>query len=391
MLSSRRTFKALLAAFLLLIATASVAQAVGPASVTVRVEGSEHTLLAPTTVTTSAAPVDKDGHAADTCSGTSAAGALEQATAGNWGGTWFKIGYSVESILGETHAFEAGAPANYFWGYWLDNKPSAVGVCEGELSSGESVLLFPECFSESGACPASPNPLGIVAPAATEPGSPITVAVTSYANANGAPSAATGATVAGGGATATTDTSGHATFALSETGNVQLRVSAPDSVRSETTVCVHRGNDGNCGTTGPTASPSSGVLGATTRAAYKGPYAVVARAAGILDGHVYPRAKAPRLLRGTTLAHTQIASVSLRLRRSFRGRCSAYDGTSERFVRTRCGSGGFFKVATTPSFSYLLPGALQRGRYVLDLEATDTDGNRTSLARGSSRVVFFVR
>ena len=39
----------------------------------------------------------------------------------------------------------------------------------------------------------------------------------------------------------------------------------------------------------------------------------------------------------------------------------------------------FFKVASTPSFSYLLPGALQRGRYVLDIEATDAAGNRTSL------------
>ena len=53
--------------------------------------------------------------------------------------------------------------------------------------------------------------------------------------------------------------------------------------------------------------------------------------------------------------------------------------------------GSFFKVASTPSFSYLLPGALERGRYVLDIEATDVAGNRTSLARGSSRVVFYVR
>ena len=97
------------------------------------------------------------------------------------------------------------------------------------------------------------------------------------------------------------------------------------------------------------------------------------------------------MLRGTTLAHTQVASVSLRLRRSFRGRCSAYDGISERFERAHCGGGAFFKVSSTPSFSYLLPGALQRGRYVLDIEATDAAGNRTSLARGTSRVVFYVR
>ena len=74
-----------------------------------------------------------------------------------------------------------------------------------------------------------------------------------------------------------------------------------------------------------------------------------------------------------------------------RGRCFAYDGTSERFLRTRCWHGSFFKVSSTPSFSYLLPGALAPGRYVLDLEAIDAAGHRSTLARGSSRIVFYVR
>src|ERR1700704_6130812 len=124
MLTSRRTPKALLAACLLLLATASVAQAAAPASVTVRVEGSAHTLLAPTTVTTNAAPVVKDGKPADACTGTSATGALELATSGSWGGAYFSgLGYSVETILGETHQFEFGAPANFFWSFWLNNAP----------------------------------------------------------------------------------------------------------------------------------------------------------------------------------------------------------------------------------------------------------------------------
>ena len=33
-----------------------------------------------------------------------------------------------------------------------------VGICEGELSSGDSVLFFPECFSETGACPPVAEP-----------------------------------------------------------------------------------------------------------------------------------------------------------------------------------------------------------------------------------------
>ena len=50
-----------------------------------------------------------------------------------------------------------------------------------------------------------------------------------------------------------------------------------------------------------------------------------------------------------------------------------------------------FKVSTAPSFSYLLPSTLAPGRYVLDIQATDVAGNRTTLARGTSRIVFYVR
>ena len=124
---------------------------------------------------------------------------------------------------------------------------------------------------------------------------------------------------------------------------------------------------------------------------YTGPYAVVARATGPIDGHVYSRRHAPRVLAGSVLAHTGLTSVSIELRRSYRGRCQAYDGIRELFVSARCGRGSFFKVSTEPSFSYLLPSALPRGRYVLDIEATDVAGNRSRLARGTSRIVFYVR
>jgi hypothetical protein len=171
---------------------------------------------------------------------------------------------------------------------------------------------------------------------------------------------------------------------------VVLRVTAPGSVRTETAICLHKGDDGNCGTASPSGPTASGGV-AGFKSAYAGPYAVVARAAGILDGHVYSRAHAPRILAGNVLAHTTIASVGLELRREFKGRCYAYNGTSEVFLRAGCGQGSFFKVSTAPSFSYLLPTALARGRYVLDLEATDTAGNHTTLARGTSRIVFYVR
>jgi hypothetical protein len=371
-------------------ALAGAPSALASANVTVRIEGIDKTLLAPAQVTTDGATtVVKDGNSEHSCSGASAAGALQLATGGSWNGEWFGgFGYSAETILGETHAFEPGAAANYFWSYWLDNKASSVGICEGELQPGQSVLFFPECFSETGACPAPPNPLGVSAPPVAERGAPVAVTVTSYDNVSGAASPAAGATVAGGGASATTDALGHATLAIAQAGSIQLQVSAPGAVRTETTVCVHNGNDGTCGTTSPSgaSTPAPGVA-----AAYKGPYAVVAQATGVQDGHFYAHGRGPKVLAGTIATHSSVASVSLKLRRSYRGRCFAYDGVAERFKRAHCGEGSFFSVGSAPSFSYLLPGALAPGRYVLDMQATDAAGNRTTLARGTSRIVFYVR
>ena len=54
--------------------------------------------------------------------------------------------------------------------------------------------------------------------------------------------------------------------------------------------------------------------------------------------------------------------------------------------------GSFFQIASGgDSFSYLLPSRLPPGRYVLDIKATDSAGNRTPLDRGSSRIVFYVK
>ena len=106
-------------------------------------------------------------------------------------------------------------------------------------------------------------------------------------------------------------------------------------------MCVHNGNDGNCGTT-----PSRRGLvrlarrRSTSAAAYKGPYAIVATATGVLDGHVYSRRKAPRLLRGTAVAHTrdrlgQPAACAAPVA----GAASPTTASRERFARTRCGGG----------------------------------------------------
>lgn len=388
MLVSRRISLALGAVCLASSVFAADAVAAGPATVTVRVEGAAETKLPPTTVTTTTTPVVKDGNPAHSCAGTTAAGALELATGGNWGGKWYTgLDYAVESIEGEDLSLSSSS----YWTFWLDNKLAPEGVCEAELSPGDSILFFPECFGE---CPTPPNPLGIEAPATAEVGKPVKVIVTSYANASGNPSPASGAAVAYEGVTVDTDAEGHATLTLAHAGSQILRVTAPKSIRTEAIVCVHAGNDGNCGTTGNSGSTGSGAstAGAGGMAApYKGSYALVPKLTSLINGHVYKRGHAPRVLSGSVLAHTTVSSISLTLRREYRHRCYAFNGTTTQFVRARCGAGKPFKVSSDGTFSYLLPSALAPGRYVLDIQATDAAGNRTTLARGTSRIVFYVR
>jgi hypothetical protein len=387
MLVSGRMPLALTVVCLALSVLASSAVAAGPATVTVRVEGATGTVLAPTQVTTTTAPVVKEGHS---CSGTSAAGALQLATSGNWSGHWFEPGgFFVESIEGDSYA---GSPSAY-WSFWLDNKPASKGICESELEAGASILFFPECFGE---CPTPPNPLGIEAPATAEVGKPVTVTVTSYANSTGAPSPASNAVVAYEQTSAPTDANGHAPLTFSHAGQVVVNVTAPKSIRTETTVCVHNGSDGTCGTqaaSSPAGSAGSVTArgGSVTAAPFKGPYALVPQLTGLVNGHTYRHGHAPRVLAGSVLAHTTVSSIALTLRREYRRRCYAFDGVSTRFVRARCGTGKQFKVSDNGLFSYLLPFALPPGRYVLDIQATDAAGNRTTLARGTSRIVFYVR
>lgn len=224
-------------------------------------------------------------------------------------------------------------------------------------------------------------------------------------NAKGEPSPAAGADIAWSEAGTTTESQGHATLKFSATGPYELKVagseSGPPAVRTETTICVHNGNDGTCGTKGPagsTGSATSSSSGGTSSGGlasfatrYTGPYALVAAATGLIDGHVYSHGRAPRILSGSILAHNAVTSLSLELRRVYKGRCYAYDGRIERFRSARCGHGSFFKASANGTFSYLLPAPLAPGRYVLDIEATDAAGNHTSLARGTSRIVFYVR
>lgn len=239
------------ALFCLLVPSSALATGV-PAAVTVRIEGLTETKVPSTFVTTTATPVVKDGNSAHSCSGTSALGALELVTAGNWSGPWEASfnQYSIFTIAGETHEFEEGSPANYFWAFWLDNKEASVGACEAELQAGDQVLFFPSCYGAS--CPSpAPTPLAIEAPSTANAGEAVTVTVKQY-NSQGEASPAVGADIGGGGVGAVTDSQGHATLKLFGDGTYTLRVRGAEgtpAIRTEATICIHEGNDGTCGTT----------------------------------------------------------------------------------------------------------------------------------------------
>jgi hypothetical protein len=393
--TSRRIHLVLLGA-LSACAVACVSPLLAPAlagpTVTVRIEGEAQTLLAPTTVTLNS-PEPVSG-----CAANSVAAAINLAVGGNWdhGEANSGGGDFTETILGETHEFTHESDA---WAEWVNYKWGG-GICTDLLSEGDEVLMVadhqpPPWYS--------PTVLPLVlteVPAVVQAGVPFTVKVSAIHTppeafaelGQGTPEPVAGATVSAAGASATTDAGGLATLTLDSVGALSLRATkSGDAPSRASTICVHEGNDGRCGTTAPTAGPTPLPAPVVLVAPYKGPYALVADVSGLLEGHVYARHGAPRLLTGTIHAHSAVTSVSLELRRRDRGRCYAYDGTSERFRRARCGMGRFFKVASGGAFSYLLPAALAPGRYVLDVEATDVAGNHLALARGSSRTVFYVR
>lgn len=387
--------RALLAMLTLLSlpAIASSASAAGPATVTVRAVGSApgyQTLVPLTTVTTTATPVVNDGNSEHSCSGTSAAGALQLASAGNWKGTWSAelSAYFVETIAGT-------ALSGSYWNFWHNNAESTLGICGVEPSAGDTLLFFPECYEKCSG--PAPSVLSIQAPASAEVGKPVSILVLSYPNPAGVPVPMAEATVTGGGESSQpTNAQGQTTMTFTGDERFSLYARGPAeaaAIPAEAFICVHEGNDGTCGTTAPggaVAVPQ--ISGTPVGASYKGPFALVAQSTALSEGHVYRRGHAPRTLTGKVVAHTTVGSVSIALRRSYRGRCAAYDAVRERFASARCGIDDAFKVASgSTSFSYLLPAQLAPGRYVFDIQAVDGAGNHVALARGSSRIVFYVR
>ena len=386
---------AFFAVLLLVVFLCPPAALAGP-TVKVRIEGESSTLLPLTTVTLEVPePVSE-------CPADSANAAINLAVNGNWdhGDEEDSKGDFTETILGETHAFTNNSDT---WAVWIDDKWGG-GICEDLLSEGDEVLLIADHEPSPFAPTVLPLVLGGV-PASAVTGVPFNVNVSKIHTrpntfpeiGEGTPEPEAGVTVSGGGASAETSASGVATLTLNAPGTYALTAREPGAAPSApVAVCVRASSESACGvkaSPGSSSSPAASAVPGTAIgvAPYKGPYALVPKLTSLIDGHVYKRGHAPRVLSGSVLAHTTVSSISLTLRRDYRGRCYAFNGISTRFVRAHCGAGSPFKVSNNGLFSYLLPSALAPGRYVLDIEATDAAGNRTALARGTSRIVFYVR
>jgi hypothetical protein len=364
-----------LAAGLVMLAAAPTALA---AQVSVRVEGAGDTLLPRTAATTTTGTFTKDGNSAHACSRSSATGALEAATGGNWAGRWASFGdYEIQTIRGETHKSEAGDASGTYWAFWLNYQYSSTGGCGTPMQDGDDVLFFPSCFG----CAQEPTPLRITAiPGSAAPGSAFDVRVVQYGvtfdedfNATTTAAPAAGASVTAAGKSFTAGADGVAHVSVDSRGLAGVRATKAGFVRSATEpVCVE------CAAPPPPA-PGSPAADDTV-----GP----ATTLGIKNGKVFSRKKAPRTLRGHVASDPSgLSGVKLRLLRKVGKKCAFFSGGRERWRKTHlCWHGAFFKIGDRADWSYLLPKRLGRGRYVLEAYAIDGAINRGPIKRVRFRV-----
>jgi hypothetical protein len=199
-----------------------------PATVSVRVEGASTTLLPLTRVTTNTTSTPPPGN----CPGTTAAGALQLATEGNWDHEEY-----IQTILGETHEWTMSDPR--YWAVWIDDKYAEEGACSLQLHEGDHLLFLVDRATAPEYTP-TVFPLELSgAPAEITQGESATVTVDKYSTA-GVASAANGVSVKGGDAAATTNVSGQATVKFSTLGTAHLRgTKSGFAPTASVAVCVH--------------------------------------------------------------------------------------------------------------------------------------------------------
>jgi hypothetical protein len=346
----------------LIVPTMASASSPPPPTVFVRIEGASATLLAQTAVQTTTATKVKG----EPCSGSSAGGALQDATNGSWRGSYSSKykDFLVDSILGETPT------GSNYWTLWVNGISSSTGACSTPLHEGDRELWF-DCLA--GGPPnysCTNNPLALTAPATARLRHRVTISVVQLDGAgHGTPFA--GAAVSGPGVAAVTGSKGKATIVPGKAGVIELTAAESGATPSDPVfVCVYASTAKTCGRAGASGPPVHVI--------------------GIAEHEVFVHG--PRELRGTAGPDPSgLTDVSLSLLRRTGGKCSAYDATSGTWHAEKCGaSAPLFSVGADASWSYLLPSPLSAGSYRLDVVARDGNGRQTKVVTGVSGIDFAV-
>ena len=352
-----------LAAVLLL---ALLVTAAGATPVSVRVEGVGVGVERDVETTAAAIPGGCPGH--------SAGGALDKAVDGNWDRMAF-----VSTILGESHVYAA----NDYWSFWINDAYSTKGLCDYTVGAGDRVLIFVQRDGPGFMGTVFPLTLAGV-PSSVTAGVPFTVTVREQRTdgTTTTPVPVAGATVGG----AVTDAQGRATITIDAAGPAVLRATRAGNVRSDAARLM----------VVAAASPERPTVVPVAEDVAPVPPDRIAHVTiqGIADGTRFAAGKGPRRIQALVDEdRSGIFATKLRLTRTDRGRCTYFSGRVERFVKTSCGAakGAWFRVGDQPQVDYLLPGALPRGRYVLDANVIDKAYNRDDARRrGANRIVFSV-
>jgi hypothetical protein len=351
-------------ALVALALTASAASAAAPPAAFVRVEGAGATLLPQTLVRTNSTTL-LQGKA---CSGTTATGALDDATADNWTGSYSAKfnDFLVGTILGETPT------GNNFWTLWVNGRSSTTGGCSTQLHPSDHVLWF-DCVADAN-FNCTNNPLSLSAPAVVQRGHGFTATVTQLDGA-GHSTPITGAAVDGQGAAGVSGAGGTTHLTAHHRGVITLQADKSGATPSDPVfVCVYVARKSECGSAG------------------RGPTVHVI---GIKEHERFARAAAPRELNGTAGPDPSgLTDVSLSLlRHAPHNHCFAYDGDRGRWRAISChhATAPLFSIGASADWSYLLPAALPQGSYRLEVIASDGAGRNTSLQTGISKIDFTVK
>jgi hypothetical protein len=192
-----------------------------PPTVTVRIEGAARTLLAQTAVKAPTSGwITKGGAPKGSCPAASAAGALNRATGGRWTGKYYASvpGIFITSILG----VKPSNPNKYYWGVFVNNRTSNLGVCSIKLTRGEKLLFAITDGSQV--------PLVLRAPATARVGSTITATTGSWSKSSFVP--AVGVHVTAPGLNDTTDKHGQVKIPITHTGTLTLHANGTGFIRA---------------------------------------------------------------------------------------------------------------------------------------------------------------